>query len=117
MTDFQVACRLDEVALDSAIHVDLDGVPMAIARSADGVFAIRDVCSHADVRLSEGEVTGCLIECWLHGSQFDLRTGQPISLPAITPVSVYPVRVTGDGADAVIEVSTTPLETITGAAS
>ena len=51
---------------------------------------------HAEVSLSEGEVEDCTIECWLHGSQFDLRTGQPLSLPAIRPVPVYPVRVEGD---------------------
>jgi len=43
--------------------------------------------------LSEGEVEGCLLECWLHGSQFDLRTGKPVSLPAIDPVPVYPVKI------------------------
>ena len=49
------------------------------------LFAVDDRCSHADVSLSEGEVEGCLIECWLHGSQFDLRTGQPTCLPANAP--------------------------------
>jgi 3-phenylpropionate/trans-cinnamate dioxygenase ferredoxin component len=60
------------------------------------VFAIHDVCSHADVPLSDGEVDDCEIECWLHGSRFDLRTGKPTGPPATTPVPVYPVRVDGD---------------------
>ena len=46
--------------------------------------------------LSDGEVEGCAIECWLHGSTFDLRTGKPTTLPATEPVPVYPVRVDGD---------------------
>ena len=43
--------------------------------------------------LSEGDVWDCSIECWLHGSRFDLKTGDPIGLPATEPVPVYPVEV------------------------
>ena len=46
--------------------------------------------------LSEGEVDGYTIECWLHGSCFDLRTGQPTAMPATVPVPVYPVKIEGD---------------------
>ena len=105
MTDFVDACRLGDIPSPGALHVDLDGEPVAVVRADDGVYAIRDVCSHADVRLSEGEVLDCTIECWLHGSQFDLRTGQPLSLPAIVPVPVYPVTIAGEGDDARVLVS------------
>lgn len=110
MTDFIVACRLAEVPLNGAVHVDVDGTPIAIAHTSEGVFAIRDVCSHADVRLSEGEVDDCAIECWLHGSQFDLRTGSPMTLPAIAAVPVYEVRLSGEGDDTVVEIATTPID-------
>ena len=53
------------------------------------VYAISDRCSHADVSLSEGEVEDCAIECPKHGSAFDLRTGQPLSLPAVRAVPSY----------------------------
>ena len=56
-------------------------------------YAVHDKCSHADVSLSEGEVDGCTLECWLHGSRFDLRTGEPTGLPATEPVAVYPVKI------------------------
>ena len=65
-------------------------------RDGDDFYAIHDECSHAAIPLSEGDVEGCLIECWLHGSTFDLRTGKPTTLPAFEPVPVYPVRVEGD---------------------
>jgi 3-phenylpropionate/trans-cinnamate dioxygenase ferredoxin subunit len=55
-----------------------------------------DVCSHAEVPLSEGEVYDHTVECWLHGSCFDLRTGQPTGPPATVPVPVYPVKIEGD---------------------
>jgi len=94
------ACPLDAVPEDGALAVTVAGLTVAIVRSGSDVYAIKDVCSHADVALSEGEVEGCFIECWLHGSKFDLRTGEPTSLPAIAPVPVYPVRVEGSGPSA-----------------
>ena len=59
----------------------------------EGVFAIEDRCSHARIKLSLGEVHGCFIECWKHGAEFDLRTGQPQSLPATEPVRTFPVSI------------------------
>ena len=95
------ACSLSDVPEEGAIRVQLDGKPICIARSQGEVFAISDICSHADVALSEGDVEDGTIECWLHGSRFDLRTGQPTGLPANRPVATYPVTVEGD--DVLIE--------------
>jgi len=60
------------------------------------VFAVDDICSHAEVSLSEGDVEDGRVECWLHGSRFDLRTGKATSLPATEPIAVFPVKVEGD---------------------
>ena len=79
-----------------------DGV--CIIRSGSELYAIADRCSHADVRLSEGDVD-CdeqTIECWKHGSAFSLVDGQPRSLPATEPVPVYRLRREGD--ELVVEV-------------
>lgn len=85
----------------------VDGEPLAVVRLGQEVFAVSDTCSHAEVSLSEGEVTNCEIECWLHGSRFDLRTGEPSGPPAFAPISTYPVLIegSGDGAVALITVS------------
>ncbi|MFC8717165.1 non-heme iron oxygenase ferredoxin subunit [Kitasatospora saccharophila] len=90
------ACALSVLQEDVPKKVELNGVPVAIVRTDEGVFAINDTCSHANVSLSEGEVEDCMIECWLHGSSFDLRTGKPSGLPATRPVAVYPVKIEGD---------------------
>jgi 3-phenylpropionate/trans-cinnamate dioxygenase ferredoxin subunit len=82
-----------DVTEGSPLVVDVFGIPVCLVRSAGELFAINDVCSHGQVSLSEGEVDGCTLECWLHGSRFDLRTGAPLSLPAVDPVPVYPVKV------------------------
>ncbi|MEX2973474.1 non-heme iron oxygenase ferredoxin subunit [Streptomyces sioyaensis] len=90
------AAALSELEEDTPKRVELDGVPISLVRTEGEVFAINDICSHANVSLSEGEVEDCSIECWLHGSSFDLRTGKPNSLPATLPVPVYPVKIEGD---------------------
>lgn len=113
MTDFQQVCRVGDIAPNTAKRYLVDGIAMAIVRAGDGVFAVNDRCSHADVSLSEGEVDGCAIECWLHGSAFDLRTGAPLSLPAIEPVPIYSVRIVGDGDDALIQVDPSPIPAAT----
>src|SRR5882724_5227810 len=90
------ACALTDVPDEGAIRVWLGDEPVCIARSNGDVHAIYDVCSHAEVALSEGEVEDGTVECWLHGSRFDLKTGHPTGLPANRPVPTYPVRVDGD---------------------
>jgi len=93
---FVRACAVSDLKEDGAISVVLGGDEIAIVQAEGEVFAIRDWCSHAAVPLSEGDVVGTTIECWLHGSCFDLRTGRPTSMPATVPVPVYPVKIEGD---------------------
>ena len=81
----------DSLENGKAVHVDVEGVPVAVVRIDDEVFAIHDKCSHADVRLSDGIVV-CetkQLECIRHGSAFDLQSGHPDTLPATVPVPVY----------------------------
>jgi nitrite reductase/ring-hydroxylating ferredoxin subunit len=89
-------CSVSDVADGTAHRVVVDGTPIAVVHTEGQWFAVSDICSHADVSLAEGEVDGCTLECWLHGSRFDLRTGQPSGPPATTPVPVYPVSVEGE---------------------
>ena len=87
---------LQDLPEEGAIRVDVQGKAICLARSQGSVYAISDVCSHADVSLSEGDVEDGTVECWLHGSRFDLRTGAPTGLPATKSVPTYPVTVIGD---------------------
>jgi nitrite reductase/ring-hydroxylating ferredoxin subunit len=69
-----------------------DGRPICLARTVDGqVFAVDDKCSHEDEALSEGELIGDEIQCPMHYSRFDVRTGEPRSLPAFEPVETFQV--------------------------
>jgi 3-phenylpropionate/trans-cinnamate dioxygenase ferredoxin component len=96
MTEFVRACSVAEIPVEGVIGVEVGGVPVAIARADGELFAVHDVCSHEEVALSEGDVYDHTIECWLHGSCFDLRSGKPTGPPATQPVATYPVRIDGD---------------------
>ena len=100
--------RLSDLAPGEAIDVTLGDLELAVVRDADGgVHALEDRCSHDEIALSDGDVEGCTIECWKHGSQFDLRTGRPLQLPADLPVRVFPVRV-DEGRDEILVDPTAP---------
>jgi 3-phenylpropionate/trans-cinnamate dioxygenase ferredoxin subunit len=90
------AAALADVPAGGALAVALDGQESVLVRDGDDVYALRDECSHASIPLSEGDVEGCEIECWLHGSRFDVRTGKPVNLPATEPVPTYPTQIEGE---------------------
>ena len=74
---FVRACALADVPENGALGVEVEGTPVAVVRAEGELHALYDVCSHAEVALSEGEIYDHTVECWLHGSCFDLRTGNP----------------------------------------
>ena len=94
-----IVAKFEDLKSGEAHRVMVDGVAVALVRIEDEVFAVADVCSHANVSLSEGTVM-CEtkhIECFKHGSAFSLVTGQPNTFPATQPVAVFDARVV-DGA-------------------
>lgn len=64
-----------------------------LVRDGQQVFAIAYLCSHQDMELEGGHREGGTWACPHHGARFDLRTGEAVSMPAVDPISVYPVRV------------------------
>ncbi|MEV0643074.1 non-heme iron oxygenase ferredoxin subunit [Streptomyces sp. NPDC050619] len=90
------ACALNEVPEEGVLAVVIEGTQVAVVRSGGEVHALKDNCSHSDVPLSDGEVYEGVIECWLHGSCFDLRTGKPDGNPATESIPVYDAKVEGD---------------------
>ncbi len=88
--------RMAADKIESGTAVRLEGGPdgICLVRIGEEFFALADKCSHANVRLSEGDVDSddCSVECWKHGSTFSLADGEAQSLPATQPVEVYQVR-------------------------
>ena len=92
MSDLQ----LTDLEHGKPVRIEKNGQSICVARVGDEVFAIGDVCSHSDASLSEGEITDFKIECWLHGAEFDLRTGEALTPPAVAPVKSFSVSVDGN---------------------
>ena len=92
MSDISLAT----LAEGKPVRIEKDGESICVTRIGSEVFAIGDTCSHSDASLSEGDITNFKIECWLHGAEFDLRTGEALTPPATAPVHKYSVSVDGD---------------------
>jgi len=87
-----------EIALnsfsDSTVQtVEINGSVVAVFKVDNEYFAIQNRCSHAEASLSEGEVYDCKVECPLHGAEFDLKTGEALTLPATKPIATYTTEV------------------------
>ena len=87
---------LSELQQGKPVKVEKNGKTICVARVGDEVFAVDDTCSHSDASLAEGDVTDFKIECWMHGAEFDLRTGEALTPPAVAPLHTYGVHVDGD---------------------
>jgi 3-phenylpropionate/trans-cinnamate dioxygenase ferredoxin subunit len=87
-------CSVAELSPSTAQRVVVDGVAISVVMdSAGAVHALGDTCTHGDISLSEGFVEDDTLECWAHGSKFELATGKPLTLPAYEPVPVFVVSV------------------------
>jgi 3-phenylpropionate/trans-cinnamate dioxygenase ferredoxin subunit len=92
---------MSEIAFDTLVDgkpiaIVVDGTPVCVVKVADEVFAVADTCTHSDASLSEGEVTGNKIECWLHGAEFDLKTGEALTPPATQALKTFNVKRNGN---------------------
>jgi 3-phenylpropionate/trans-cinnamate dioxygenase ferredoxin subunit len=114
MSDFTRTIAVDTLSDRKPSRVLVGDVSIAVASIDGEIFAVGDRCSHADVSLSEGEIDGCALECWLHGSAFDLRTGAPLTLPAVEAIPVFATRIAPyEGID-YLEINPTPLNIVKG---
>jgi len=91
-----IELKLSELQENTPVKVELNGKDLCVVRQGSEVFAIDDICSHAEASLSEGAVTPGKIECWLHGAEFDLRSGEALTPPAIASVTTYSVVIAGE---------------------
>lgn len=91
--DDVVLIETDFVPPGTVLRVDVDGYPPLAVFNVDGEFFVcDDTCSHGQASLSEGTVEGATVECPWHNGVFCVRTGAPLSPPAVGPITVYPVH-------------------------
>ena len=88
-------CAVEELPPGSARRVEWEDLEIGVVNCNGAIVAVEDRCSHDDGDLMEGDVDEetCTVECPRHGSEFDLRTGKPLNLPAYVPIETFPVLV------------------------
>lgn len=85
-------CSIEDLPPGSAVRVAAE-VPLAVFNVDGTLYCVDDTCTHQDASLADGYLEGCWVECPLHASTFDLRTGRPDGPPARTPVRTHEVVV------------------------
>lgn len=94
--EFVKVATVSEIAPGKAKRVEVGDAEIAVFNLDGEFYAIGDICSHEEASLSEGDIFGDVVECPLHGAEFDIKTGAARTLPAVAPVPNYPVKVEGD---------------------
>jgi 3-phenylpropionate/trans-cinnamate dioxygenase ferredoxin subunit len=87
-----LVCPINDLPPGAALRVEADP-PIAVFNADGELYAVDDTCTHQDASLADGWLEGCQVECPLHASCFDLRTGKPSGPPAKRALRTYPVRV------------------------
>ncbi|MCH2173474.1 non-heme iron oxygenase ferredoxin subunit [Myxococcota bacterium] len=96
MSRFVTVARLADVPDSGLLEVEIEGRPVVLARVDGQIHALDGICSHAEARLAEGSLYEECLMCPVHGGEFDARTGEAITLPAMEPIGVHEVEVEGD---------------------
>jgi 3-phenylpropionate/trans-cinnamate dioxygenase ferredoxin subunit len=95
-SDYIQLATTDELKPGKMLCVEHAGRRIMLANTGDGIFAVDDLCSHEDASLATGSLKGDCVKCPLHGSRFNLKTGQPLDDPAYEPIATYPVKIQGN---------------------
>lgn len=92
----QAVAKVSDVPPGRTLRVVVDGIEILLCNADGHIYAIEDVCTHDGAPLDQGELEGCRIVCPRHGANFDVRTGEALTLPAVMPLPTYTVTVEGD---------------------
>lgn len=95
MADFVKVASTNDLSPGDLMLVDLDGERVVLANAGGQIYALAELCTHAECPLSEGDLDGEELVCPCHGSRFDVKNGEVLSLPANEPLAVYNVKVEG----------------------
>ncbi len=105
-TKFIDIVAADELHVGKTMKVSTEIGDILLANVDGKIYAVDDMCTHEDSSLSLGCLKGNLISCTLHGSRFDVSTGQPMEEPATETLRRYPVRMQNKR----IQVCLTPID-------
>ena len=95
-SDPQPAAKLSDIPEGQGIAVKIGNEPVALFNEGGKIYALEDNCTHARIPISGGWVENGCAHCPWHGAEFDLKTGEALSRPAVGVLKTYPVRIEGD---------------------
>ena len=96
MSQFVKVATKSDIKNGEKILVEADERLVILSQFGEDYFCIDDVCTHDGGSLSDGDLSGCEIECPRHGARFDLKTGQAMCMPATQHTTAHEVKVDGD---------------------
>jgi len=108
VVEYVTVARGGEIPDGEGRAFEVNGVAVGVFNCGGELLAVGDVCTHAHALLHEGTLDRirCTIECPLHSTEFDLRTGKVLTPPATDPIKTFPVRLKGEE----IQVASPPRE-------
>ena len=93
MEQFQPVLKLADLPMGAMRAVTLGGREVVVCHTREGVFALDNICTHAEARLCEGRLRATRLVCPLHGASFDVRDGRVLGPPATVAQPTRPVRI------------------------
>ena len=109
MSNLIEVLKTTDIASGQMKAVTVEGKEVLIAQIGNKYYAVSNVCPHRGGRLSEGILDGTIVQCPVHGSQFELASGRVIRrlsgglmgkmlglLKVISNIKTYNVKVEGD---------------------
>lgn len=94
--NFVKAANLDQIKTGKMMRLNIQEQDILLANVDGTIYAVDNMCTHEDASLYNGALKGRCVECPLHGSLFDLATGQPQQEPATEAIRTYPVKIEDD---------------------
>ncbi len=89
-------CKASEVARGQAIKVEKDNLTLAVFNLDGEYYVTDDACTHGPGSLSEGYISGDIVECDFHNGAFNIKTGEVVTPPCMIPLKTYKTSVEGD---------------------
>ena len=96
MENFIKVASVGDIQDGDMISAEIEDSKVIIAHLEGGLYAFDEECTHAGCGLSDGDLDGNVIQSPCHGAEFDIRTGEVVSPPAVEPLQIYQVRIEGD---------------------